>query len=670
MSTDDPWLWTVNELIAELCHSSALFKAVGCRAENYPDAATLEDQLRDQGVTGLTFLTALDSETLRSELGIQNLGQRMVIAAVIDLLRGRSPAYKQHAATAGVQALNLENQYTSAAAEPPRLTPPIPIMNNAINSGGRKRQKVTHVSTLPLPVNKQHSPSHPNISAIMPGGEPIVDGSGAWDYLLRWQESGQQVIDLEALAADEMVDEEDSIDIDEAPEDDPQERLGETAEVEAVPGRSKLSTKQIVDIINERIEHYTSIWKPGKGITKEEEMEYNPIKMWDRAEADGERLVLIKKHEMEHEYFKQRLDKLCKEIEDYAGNSVDILRRQCGTLEVTIDSMLLAEWLADIYRLPPDEGSEDDEKQLHNRSPGTDDLRSQPHPAVTPLRTTPAPPEIIDLGSPSESSQEQPEETVNDSSPLPGVHNMERRSSSTDQFHTPHSGITQTVEPVDEAPAQLQVPTPVATASPTRRLRPWQQHGDAPESASIVSARRWTWPELVEYGDRKRIVTKAIQKMKTEDRETIRDRLRTVGKADMVREILACIRMLAKGESKMPGVLGRDMPKIVTFTRLFLCWWLCDNYFRAEIDKWHLEELEQCLEEGSPDPGTFCDYVSIIMTTTFSLEALSNPEQPSQAEIIDIPSDDNEPPPRPASQRKPRTQRSQASQRSTVIVLD
>jgi hypothetical protein len=139
----------------------------------------------------------------------------------------------------------------------------------------------------------------------------------------------------------------------------------------------------------------------------------------------------------------------------------------------------------------------------------------------------------------------------------------------------------------------------------------------------------------------------------------------------LIREISACIQMFAKREIKMQGVLARDVLKIATFTRLFLCWWLCDNYFRVEPSKWGLEELEQYLQEGSEDPSTFCDYLNTIMATTFSSQALQHPEQPSQAEIIEISDDDSEPSLRPSgTQRKIQLQRPQSLQHHATIVLD
>src|SRR4051812_21364610 len=92
-SADDPWHWTVDDLVAQICRSPSLFQTAGCRPDTLPDAVALETQLRDQHVTGDTFLTALDSTTLRTELGVHSLSQRLTLFAVIKSLRQRSDAY-------------------------------------------------------------------------------------------------------------------------------------------------------------------------------------------------------------------------------------------------------------------------------------------------------------------------------------------------------------------------------------------------------------------------------------------------------------------------------------------------------------------------------------------------------------------------------------------------
>jgi hypothetical protein len=206
--------------------------------------------------------------------------------------------------------------------------------------------------------------------------------------------------------------------------------------------------------------------------------------------------------------------------------------------------------------------------------------------------------------------------------------------------------------------------------APTPKIvRPRPLLGDAPEHASIASVSRWTWAQLEETQDRKRTVSRAIYELSSMDREIMRQRLQKVGRSNMVREIPACIDMLLRGDKRMPGILPQDLPKIVTFTRLFLCWWLCGNFLHKDPSGEELEELADCLRERSPDPSTFCDYVDTVLSTTFSPEALSKPTQPSQAEIIEI-SDDDEPPAPVVARRKANVDKPGSAHKNNPIVFN
>jgi hypothetical protein len=554
------------------------------------------------------------------------------------------PVYKLQAPTTGVQALDIGDR--SITLSPTRPDEPL-TSSTTPDSSGRKRQKRTHVTTVLL--NNEQQPPPQSIclnSTAQTQSQSTIDGSGQWDYLLRWEQGDQNVVGFEDLTADDVdVDDDEEVEQDgsgEAAEEDLAE-VSDGADGEEAQGRSKLSRDQIVDIINERIEHFTAIWKPNQGVLKGDEINYDPIAMWEKAEVSNERQRIIQSYETDIAYYRQRLDTLCDEIVKFPGKSADAVRHQCRNLEVTVNSIELSEWLLSIYQLDPVENEDEGE---HRTKLGQGSLPLVPADKYSMARTQ-SPVQVIDLGSPPESSQgNEIEEVLVDSSPPPEALSEVRE-------HSPDSVIADTVEHTADIPI-------VATVGQQA------QQSDQPENASISSVRRWRWADLVATKDRKRIVTKALLEMKEEDRETVRSRLSTVGTAELIREIHACMRMLAKNEAKMPGVLSRDMPKIITFTRLFLCWWLCDNYFRVEPSQWDLKDLEKCLQEGSPDPNTFCNYLHKIMATTFGPFALQFPEQPSQAEIIEISDDDDEePPPRPSA-----TQRKSQVQYSDPIVLD
>lgn len=119
----------------------------------------------------------------------------------------------------------------------------------------------------------------------------------------------------------------------------------------------------------------------------------------------------------------------------------------------------------------------------------------------------------------------------------------------------------------------------------------------------------------------------------------------------------------------MPGILQQVLVKIVTFTRLFLCWWLCGEYLEKDPSREQLEELTDCLQKRSQDPATFCDYVDTVLGSTFGLEALNEPILPSQAETIQI-SDDDEPPAPSVNQRRANIDKPGSAHKGEPIVLD
>ncbi|KAF1832795.1 hypothetical protein BDW02DRAFT_502139 [Decorospora gaudefroyi] len=498
----------------------------------------------------------------------------------------------------------------------------------SVDFEGRKRMKVTQLSKTPLPVAPGHSEG-PIASTFGPLSETEPSGTENWEYLLRWQNvaGGDQELDL---AAEDDI-EDDQYGLEDAAEEDAQDVPDDNDKgTEGVGGKSKLSKDQVLDIINERIEFYANSWVPNKGVAREDEVQYDPFTMWEEAEASGKRQELVQKYETNYAYYSHRLDRLCDGIVLFPGSNADQVRRQCGNLEITIDSMELAGWLRDIYKLEPAEDS-DEERELDRPDTTKDEPTSQHKFSAHQLK---APIQIIDLGSPSEPSE------IGDGNASPFDRPAEAatqmagdRLDAPIRFSTPDSVIVNSVEP--PLPDCLSIEHTVPVRKPIN-------HGDEPENASIATVGRWRWTDLAENQDRKRVVSKAIHEMKVQDRELIRNRIRYVGKPSLVKEMGACVEMLRRGESKLQGVLPRDMPKIITFTNLFLSWWFCRNYTRQQgASRRDLGELKQCMEDGSAETGIFYDYVSTVMGTTFSPQALQHPERPSQAEIIEISDDDD-----------------------------
>lgn len=515
---------------------------------------------------------------------------------------------------------------------------------------GWKRRKISHVTSALLPNDTLAIPEAPPGMPDRPVAEAVAIGESQWGHLLRWQQmDSDEEVDLAHL---DKFEGEEQYELGSATDEDTRDAPNYDEDLEEqTQGQSKLTSDQIVEIINERIEFYMDSWKPNKGVIKGEESKYDVEAMWEEAEAEGQRQQLIEKYEADLAYYSHRLNTLCDEILKFPGGNAKQVRRQCLNLEVTIDSMELAEWLSSIYRLEPVSESEEafDDRVINVP-------RRQSRPSLTPVNhQTRVYTQIVDLGSPSESSGAEEDITMildHSTAPMTNMHKYQ----SDPLIDTRELSISESIDSPSNASVEPYLVNCVELSG--SKL----SHSDEPENASIASVQRWKWSELVDGQDRKRIVSKAVNEMKTEDRELLRSRLGYVGKANILKEIPACIEMLSNADSKLQGILPLELSMLLMFTRLFLSWWLCDDYLQKEPSQWHLKELRRCLKEGSPDPATFCDYLRTIMSTTFSEEALKHPERPSQAEVIEISDDDEGLTYGPAIPK--------GSQQSPMIILD
>ncbi|UPX12485.1 uncharacterized protein EKO05_0003030 [Ascochyta rabiei] len=510
------------------------------------------------------------------------------------------------------------------------------------NPDGRKRRRIAPINhTLaPSTAYPQLENAEPSSAYNAPSQAPL----GNWDYLAKWQAEDTSIVELEDLGEDDHYSHVDNY-LSEVMEemDHESEDQDDSPAEDSTPRPSKLSSDRVTEIINECIEVYTNAWEPGKGETEhkyetgesEALVVYDTVAMRKEAQAAGRQDVLVEKYQLEAEYYRQRLDRLCDEISKDPGDAVAGVKMKCRNLEVTVELFERANWLASIYDASSDADSgnelRDGDSVVSNNAllPATQ--------LFGRLQGRSSPFEVIDLGTPSDSSDpETDHEVLKDSSAMPARSN-ERRG---------HGRQTHSLVPEPISADIVEIPSPVASAVVFTTMRPGTPLGSAPEHASVATVSRWSWPQLTDTQDRKRVVSKAICDLSSTQREMIRQRLQNVGRANMIREIPACVDMLLCGDARMPGVLPQDLPKIVTFTKLFLCWWFCGNYLSEDLSKLQLEKLARCLRRDSADPTTFCDYVSTVFSTTFSHAALSNPMQPSQAEIIEL-SDDDEPLPQP-----------------------
>jgi hypothetical protein len=702
MVSGDPWFWTVDDIVSQVCRSQVFFNEAGFVSSNCPDPEIFEAPLRKHQVSGAAFLTGINDTTLRDDLHIRNLGQRQALLAVVRLLRSRSHHYKQTGASAD-----------TAVTEP--------------NSHKKRRIGVTTISQ-PASVLERHPVTqvlHADQTSAGTHNEDIEHG-GAWDHLLRWENTQ----DDEIAGSDMEMDSEDGSGSEEGDESDSDAMdVDETILPAIRPRGGKLSEAEIINVIDDCIAQYTKAWFPGK--LASEDQPVNIQELWDKVDSDDQRRQLAERSRGNVEYFGARLNRMGDEILRSTWNYRKDVERVCRSLEATVESLEYEKWLVELYNSngkehqthamldiidlgSGSESSDAEEEPVDHAGliSATDQLSVKGSSALAPAIVDISGSTLVNdvkLQSPRQgshqipqTSQSQREATLSSPSsqaplqPHPPKILLEKASCSrpslsesqpapASQFSKP-SQSRKTRETQPQGPIRSQTPDqPESTASKRALLH----NKESPELASISTVAKWRWVDLREQSDRKRIVMKVIHEMSNNDRETLRTRVTTVRKQNLLMEIPRCVAMLLRDDNKIQGILPRDLEKIKNFTRLFLSWWLADNYLYKDVKKWRLEELAQCLNEESKDPDIFYDWVNHVLANTFSKEALASPHAPSQAEIIMISDSDDDPPtlklkPTPTARKKrtslptsnvPTTQRNRAPQRSpatqgTITITD
>ena len=302
MADTDPWRWSVDELVAQVCHSHTLFNTAG-EYTNIPPGPALEKEIRARNMTGKEFLTTIDSRALilRNEFKIPHLIQRLALWSVIGMLRERPSIHNQHNLTTSVQP--PDNNITKAS---PALDVDACLHDRSsphdtpnLHGAGRRRKKVELVSMEPL----QRAQAGADADADVDVDE--------FSHLLRWHDPDVEDNIIDFAWQDDPEEEH-------AAEDDPE--LSEDSEEEP-PSRTTLTVDEIVEIINERIAFYSESWRPNAGVPRGEEVVYDVDAMWDEAEASGKRQHLLQQHETDYAYYSNRLDKLCDEIVQSPGSN-------------------------------------------------------------------------------------------------------------------------------------------------------------------------------------------------------------------------------------------------------------------------------------------------------------------------------------------------------------
>ncbi|MCJ1275541.1 hypothetical protein MMC21_003344 [Puttea exsequens] len=135
-STQDPWDWTVDEVVFALTDAKSPLIASN-PPKYFPDSAHLADLLRENDVNGQALLTIVDRQCLKEDFRIKSLSQQASIGDLIRTLQCQSPIYlgkfgdpERRSNIGGVSRIGssyfgtpLKNSYPAASTAPSLWSP-------------------------------------------------------------------------------------------------------------------------------------------------------------------------------------------------------------------------------------------------------------------------------------------------------------------------------------------------------------------------------------------------------------------------------------------------------------------------------------------------------------------------------------------------------------------
>jgi hypothetical protein len=124
MEVDDPWKWSVDRVVQELCTDNRSWQPYSPSMPR-PKPILLEKALREQEVDGTTLLMNIGDKEMKEDLGIKVLGHRAFVRSAISDLRVKSVKFNEYVGTHHPQSASASHRSRSLNEFAPEHAPGI-----------------------------------------------------------------------------------------------------------------------------------------------------------------------------------------------------------------------------------------------------------------------------------------------------------------------------------------------------------------------------------------------------------------------------------------------------------------------------------------------------------------------------------------------------------------
>ncbi|ORY17658.1 P-loop containing nucleoside triphosphate hydrolase protein [Clohesyomyces aquaticus] len=670
MASQDPWFWTVDEVILHLCHSQGLFEAAGWGRPICPNPTVFEEQLRVQAINGATLLLGVDDAFLKDELHILALGQRQALIEVIAHLRTLSDQYGRQSARLG-QTRRFDVQ--------------------AVDDGhGRKRRRIEPLQLSAIPLGShQDIPRDPNHTAP---ASPKQSSNSTKSSSQTSEEADLSDSEKDVLLGNSDTPTEYSWSGDtgvyEFHDDIASETLGDamspttkglsgsvtasrdvSSDAEAEVYR--MTKDQVNAVMDERIAYYRADWSLRK-LPEEQRLAFN---RWNNPGSPDDRFFFARLTRREIQKFRTRIRTIRRDIQQLVWSDEEALRQLCASFENTVYEMEKERFNLDLYlrdspppkvhipRMPKrsrdqvlprsstieEEGEEitsDDDSSYTSDTGGETDLGD----------FIISDGEYSDHEAPDNGASGKEIEDVTDG----GGMQVDSPTASTSQLPIRVENFID-LESSDTQSDCVSPPTPAPAPLHSLPVSSFRTANPAQASADEIAS--WPWDEIVDDDHaNQRILLKLLFDMGSTGRSMLSTRISQISRSTLIREIRRCVEMFSRQEDKMEGVLRDDLIKIITMTKLFLSFYLIDDFSEKAVTEVDLAEINGV--DLDFDLRSFFEFTEKYLRSIFARQVAATPTKLSQ--VITISSDDDSEAPRPKRQKKPTESAQRAKKRQDM----
>lgn len=325
MSGQDPFSWSVDQVIDQICFTTSSLRASLTIKSNL-NLSKLQTSLRDNDIDGESLLS-LEDTNVKDDLGISSFGQRREIRKIIQYLRQVSKLYNSslEASHRDVSKRLLSERESSSEPQPEPQS---------------KKRRIQPLNISTEPVTKPDS-FDPN------------DLSDDWkNFLSRHQEGSDEEILRpynESDAEKELDSEEDRSLMEEMESEDDQ----------APPSAPRLATNEIDQVVDEALREYRMTWNNGKRSKKYKQA----LRRWLQAAKAGTRKPQQYALQRDLHQMRARLSKFRKAITDVTNDyhKIEEVKRNCANLQATVEDCAEKEYYLEVLSSnePPKKPVED-----------------------------------------------------------------------------------------------------------------------------------------------------------------------------------------------------------------------------------------------------------------------------------------------------------------------